>query len=101
MSSISDRIATIADEAFGPFPVQTDEENLTAIEKGIAEQGRELEEARADADELAEAIHGTCTIDTDCALVAIANNYTEKRNRINAPAVHPLFDVILDAVRPK
>lgn len=29
------RIATIADEAFGPFPVQTCDENLSAIERGI------------------------------------------------------------------
>ena len=46
MSDTSDRLATVASEAFGPFPCQTDEENLTAIENGIADLGRKLEEAR-------------------------------------------------------
>ena len=40
--SIEDRIATIADEAFGPFPVQSVDENLTAIENGIASDKRSL-----------------------------------------------------------
>lgn len=35
---LADRIATIASEAFGPFPVQTAHESLTAIEKGIHQQ---------------------------------------------------------------
>lgn len=37
MSNTSDRLATIADEAFGPLPCQSDEDNLTAIEGGIVE----------------------------------------------------------------
>lgn len=40
---MSERLATIASEAFGPFPIQSDEENLTAIETGIFEQRQELE----------------------------------------------------------
>lgn len=35
IADLEDRIATIASEAFGPFPVQTPEENMTAIERGI------------------------------------------------------------------
>jgi len=33
--SLRDRVVTVADEAFGPFPVQTAEEALTAIEGGV------------------------------------------------------------------
>ena len=40
--SIEDRIATIADEAFGPFTVQSVDENLNAIEAGIASDKRSL-----------------------------------------------------------
>ena len=40
--SIEDRIATIADEAFGPFTVQIVDENLNAIEAGIASDKRSL-----------------------------------------------------------
>ena len=37
---ITERVKTIADEAFGPFPVQSAEEALTAIERGIFELRR-------------------------------------------------------------
>lgn len=50
-----DRITTIADEAFGPFPVQTPSESLTAIERGIFDQRQriaELERAIAPAVEV-------------------------------------------------
>lgn len=40
----SERIETIADESFGPFPTGTDEENLSRIEKGIFGYHRELSE---------------------------------------------------------
>lgn len=40
--SIEDRIATIANEAFGPFTVQSVDENLNAIEAGIASDKRSL-----------------------------------------------------------
>lgn len=53
---ITARLRTIADEAFGPFPVQTVEEALTAIEQGIFEQRRRLSRPAAlDAERLAEA----------------------------------------------
>ena len=42
------RIATIADEAFGPFPMQSTEENLTAIERGIFDLRQEAEKWRID-----------------------------------------------------
>ena len=47
---IAARIATIADEAFGPFPVQSAEENLLAIERGIFELRQECERWRAEAE---------------------------------------------------
>lgn len=37
LEAAEERIATIADEAFGPLPVQSVEENLSAIERGIFE----------------------------------------------------------------
>lgn len=40
---VLDRVATIASEAFGPFPVQSAEANLTAIEQGIAKLRAEVE----------------------------------------------------------
>lgn len=42
----NDRLATIASEAFGPFPVQSVEDNLTAIEHGCFEARRDRERAR-------------------------------------------------------
>ena len=36
-AEIAERVTTIADEAFGPFPVQSTDESLTAIEAGIFE----------------------------------------------------------------
>lgn len=41
------RIATVADEAFGPFPVQSADDNLTAIEQGVFEMRQENERLRA------------------------------------------------------
>lgn len=41
---LADRLRDIADEAFGPFPVQSPDENLSAIERGISEQCRRLVE---------------------------------------------------------
>lgn len=55
LADLRDRIATIASEAFGPFPVQTLEEDLTAIERGIHEAGRYGEEWRARAEKLQQA----------------------------------------------
>ncbi len=43
--ALEDRIQTIADEAFGPFPAQTVAENLTAIERGVAYQRRRTSNA--------------------------------------------------------
>lgn len=37
---LADRVKTIADEAFGPFPVQSTDDALTAIERGIFELRR-------------------------------------------------------------
>lgn len=45
--SIEDRIATIADEAFGPFQMQSVDQNLDAIERGIASDKMERERLRA------------------------------------------------------
>lgn len=39
-----ERLTTVADEAFGPFPVQSADENLTAIEQGVFRLKRELAE---------------------------------------------------------
>lgn len=49
-SYIEDRIATVASEGFGPFPVQTIEENISSIERGIFRQRQALEEMRQDRD---------------------------------------------------
>lgn len=38
------RITTIADEAFGPFPVQSADESLTQIERGIFRLRRDAED---------------------------------------------------------
>lgn len=35
LESIAERVATIADEAFGPFPIEPIEESLSRIEQGI------------------------------------------------------------------
>lgn len=43
---IADRLATVASEAFGPFPVQSADDNLTAIESGIHKLRMERDEAR-------------------------------------------------------
>lgn len=40
---LRDRVRTIADEAFGPLPVQTADEALTAIEQGVFAQRQEVE----------------------------------------------------------
>lgn len=45
---MADRVRTVADEAFGPFPVQTAEEALTAIELGIFEMRQRFESVRAE-----------------------------------------------------
>jgi hypothetical protein len=45
----SERLTTIADENFGPFPVQDAEANMTAIEQGVYELRLELAEARNEA----------------------------------------------------
>jgi hypothetical protein len=45
-SKHSERLVAIADENFGPFPVQDAEANMTAIERGIYELRLELAEAR-------------------------------------------------------
>lgn len=50
---LEEQVATIADEAFGPFPVQSPEENLIAIERGIFEQRRRIVEL----EQALEAIH--------------------------------------------
>lgn len=47
LDALADRISTTADEAFGPFPVQPADENLTAIERGIFELRQERDEAIA------------------------------------------------------
>jgi hypothetical protein len=41
------RIQDVADENFGPFPVQSDEEAMTAIERGIFELRQRLATAEA------------------------------------------------------
>jgi hypothetical protein len=49
-----DRIQTVADENFGPFPIQTPDENVTAIERGAFDQRKkifELEQELARRDE--------------------------------------------------
>lgn len=46
---LRDRIATIAWEKIGPHPVEAAEESLTRIESALWERGRELEQARAEA----------------------------------------------------
>lgn len=42
-----DRVCVVADEAFGPFPVQSAEDALTEIEHGIALMRREMEIVRS------------------------------------------------------
>jgi hypothetical protein len=42
-----DRAVVIADEAFGPFPVQSAEDAMTAIEAGIFEQEQEIRSLRS------------------------------------------------------
>lgn len=46
-----DRLATIASEAFGPLPVQSAEENLTAIESGIYQLRMDNEKLELERDE--------------------------------------------------
>lgn len=46
LAAVVDRVSTIAWEAFGPFPVQDAEANLTAIEQGIAAQRIEISRLR-------------------------------------------------------
>ncbi len=45
--TLADRVKDVAHEAFGPFPVQTAEEALTAIERGIFEQRKRIAELEA------------------------------------------------------
>lgn len=52
LAELTDWIASTADEAFGPFPVQSVEDNRAAIERGIFDLRQKLEQARA---ELADA----------------------------------------------
>lgn len=45
LDALDERLQTVANEAFGPFPIQSPDENLTAIERGIAaERRRNLEQ---------------------------------------------------------
>lgn len=61
------RIATIADEAFGPFPVQDAGTNLTAIAQGIAKQHREVERLRSENDQRRKNDGGQTIIVVDVA----------------------------------
>lgn len=45
--SFGDLLATIADEAFGPFPIQSVDENIAAIERGIHDGIRAAQELAA------------------------------------------------------
>lgn len=56
LDALADRISTTADEAFGPFPVQPADENLTAIERGIFAMRQERDAAIRERDELREAL---------------------------------------------
>jgi hypothetical protein len=49
------RLRTIADEAFGPLPVQTVDETLTTIEQGIQRQRTEIEALRTYRDDVENA----------------------------------------------
>lgn len=46
-----DRLQVIADEAFGPFPVEPTEKLLTLVERGIFEQRKALAEAEKERDD--------------------------------------------------
>ena len=52
LEALTDRVKTVADESFGPFPVQTADEAMSCIEQGIFDHRREHERTRR---ELAEA----------------------------------------------
>ena len=47
LAAIRDRLATIAGELFGPFPVQSADEDLTAIERGAYDGIRAAQELAA------------------------------------------------------
>jgi hypothetical protein len=52
LEQLAQRTVDVADEAFGPFPVQTPAEAMTAIEKGIFEQRQSGETMRQKLHEL-------------------------------------------------
>lgn len=56
VARLTSRITTIADEAFGPFPVQSPDASLTEIERGIFGLRQARDEERKGADEMAEAL---------------------------------------------
>ena len=58
---MADSIITIADEAFGPFGVQSAEDAMTAIERGIFEQRQTAERYRAALESIAamDRTHGS------------------------------------------
>ena len=56
LDALSSSIQTIADEAFGPFPTQTANDNLTEIERGIAKQRQELAALRDELTRLSDVV---------------------------------------------
>lgn len=50
LEQLAQRTVDVADETFGPFPVQTPAEAMTAIEKGIFALRQSYEAARAELD---------------------------------------------------
>lgn len=56
LAALNARIQAIADEAFGPLPQQSIDDNLTTIERGIAKLMSENEDWRAQLERIAQII---------------------------------------------
>ena len=93
LTDFCDRIRTVADEAFGPFPHQTAVEALNEIEKGIHEYKRAVAVALAVLEVIADPkaelpVDGreTCRIYEDMALEAIGKIHGSNPSRQTSAA---------------
>lgn len=73
LEELADRITTIADEAFGLFPVQSADESLTAIERGIVGLRAEVARLTRERDALAARLE-----DRDAVVADIVKRTAEK-----------------------
>ena len=75
--AVGDRLATIAGELFGPFPVQSPDEDLTAIERGAYDGIRAAQELAAIRDLVAPGSPQGTVVDAVRAMIDMDRRYRD------------------------